>query len=349
MSSENIKQLIANGKIDDAIQQTELLVRESSNQLQNFNKELLSLRYRLSTLNSSYRKGILKEEDKMIELNKINDALISMLSEIEQFNNQKNQPKKNRDSQISIASITKVLTITYSLNSKKIKLSLLLLISVIIFFLIYRNIDSNLKRVSTIKFNTTDLQGLWKATSAFMKFETNGQLEYVWHEGKYVGMKEKGIWRLNNDTLITDLGRIKSIYIVEFQDKNSFKFRGIDNDELVFDAKKSQNDVEELNNLMKEAKSNCSLNNKKYKNRKSYNEDFIQFFNKTDNIYEYSGKISIYSIGGKVNLYQDKVYFVEGNVSGNLTLLSNCNSLVGSININDSYSIKEAIDFVNVK
>lgn len=186
-------------------------------------------------------------------------------------------------------------------------------------------------------FNIKDIYGIWYATKAKMTFDESGKLSYEWYETKEV---ETGTWKLSKGVLITNFESFSQLYWITKFDKNSFDFKSIFN-EGTYQANRK---VRTNSAPKPKQESVCALNERRYGDRSGYGY-FIRFYNQNNNTFDFSGKISIYSLGGKVKLQSNQIQFISGNVSGTLTLLKDCNELTGTIKPHESYS-SQNIDFI---
>lgn len=345
-----VKQMIGKGNANDAVSELFHIIRDSKKKYKKLEEELIIVESRIALLKSSIRKGTIREEEKLIEQNKINESLIHITNEVEVLSRKDYSVSKQErlffprlNKFLFLGGIAIVLLTAYSfwrsdLNSfDEIEKSL---------------IDNQGKSIqgmwlnSGIDFNEDDLIGLWNATNAFMLFNNDGTLELFWKDLPYIGYQENGTWQLKNDTLLTVLGKAKSTYAIAFMSEDKFSFGRFSSEEADFTAVRNDYNGQELSELRNKTQVVCSLEGTRYESRITYDEDYIRFLNKDQNMYEYTGKISIYSIGGAVNLYDNKIHFISGNVNGNVTIDRSCKELVGSIQIVGSHNNKDAIDFI---
>jgi hypothetical protein len=75
----------------------------------------------------------------------------------------------------------------------------------------------------------------------------------------------------------------------------------------------------------------CNLNNIRFKHRNAYADDYIRFINSSGNTVEFVGEIGAYNVSGTVQIEGNSLTVIKGNVTGRLTLLSNCQQLTGSL------------------
>lgn len=153
-----VKELIKENKIAEAI--TFLLNEiEENNQQSNWHNELLQLSARLNNLNSNKRKGILSNSEETLELNKIRNSLIEIVSNI-------STTKLEKESVSELLQIIKncrieIIEINSSITALKEQIS-------------ERTIDEN-KRINSIlekpnsKVNFEKIQKILKSSSIEMR------------------------------------------------------------------------------------------------------------------------------------------------------------------------------------
>ena len=85
MSIAQIRKSIVTGDTQLAIEQTQNLLGNSSRGNQKVSRELFSLNTRWNQVISEFRRGVIEPESRTLEINRINDALLSLLDELEQL------------------------------------------------------------------------------------------------------------------------------------------------------------------------------------------------------------------------------------------------------------------------
>lgn len=108
--------------------------------------------------------------------------------------------------------------------------------------------------------------------------------------------------------------------------------------------------IEELSSCMKQIEpTNPNLVIKEGTRYSGGHGDYIHFYNQEGNSYEFSGKVSIYSIAGKATLRDNKISFMGQTVEGNLTLLENGKVLLGQIKTRYSPGSSKSIQDVDLR
>ena len=88
---------------------------------------------------------------------------------------------------------------------------------------------------------------------------------------------------------------------------------------------------------------NCDLDNQKYV-RSGYSY-YLRFYNQKDNVFDLVGNIDAIDITGKIRVNGNRISIISGNFTGELTLLSNCRQLTGSMK-RKKYGDIISVDFI---
>lgn len=360
-----IRIFVMEGKPEKALEFLEQIIAEKVLLYRKIDREVVSLKSRLTFVESSYRKGIIKIEDKQIELNRINDSILELVEILKKSEDKnlereeikfpqevllstsvkKQQDLKNGDRKHLLSIIYKPRRIIYGV-------SFIGLIILILFITQKCNTEVNLKnenvenlkkeennsqQVQKIiprvpkKIDESKLIEVWKGSSAFMEFKNNNELKMLWFNSS-LKENEIGSWALYSDTLRINTPSFKKDYLIDLSDDGILIFKDF-KEEIEFEANRSALITIERNKLLKQIEPKCDLSEKYF--RGNYSGEFINFYGKKGNIYEFSGKHGIEAFSGKVMIVGNEIFFLKGsNCSGKLTLSSTCRKLVGSMLIN---------------